>query len=456
LHVFPNKSLEHKRFWEGIVDAENRFERVRAAIEQLGPADHACTLYDERDEEVAIAVSYIRSGLARGELCVCVVDDGGSRIAAALAAEGVDVAAEMGKGRLAIFEKPLAHGLQTQDMLGKIEQFATDSRIAGHAGFRIVGEMSWALNGTMRDLAEFEARLNLNRVWERHSCVGLCQFDIRKFTPETLREMIIVHPLVVIGDRVCRNPYYVPPEQYLSPEWPLREADWMMTNLERLQESQDSLRASQERYRSLSHRLLERQESERAALARELHDQLGQSLVAVSLNLEVIKDELSPASSARVPESVQAIKEMIEQVRTLAFELRPSMLDEFGLVSALRLLVERHGARSGASASFTAAPADVRAPREIETACFRIAQEALSNIASHARAQHVEVTLTGEDNDLELMISDDGVGFSIEQLRGSLGLVGMRERAELVGGHLDIDSAPGAGTTLRARFPLSR
>jgi signal transduction histidine kinase len=118
--------------------------------------------------------------------------------------------------------------------------------------------------------------------------------------------------------------------------------------------------------------------------------------------------------------------------------------------------VERHGVRSGVSASFAAAPTDVRAPREIETACFRIAQEALNNVASHARANHVEVTLTGENNSLELMVRDDGVGFSVDQLRTSLGLVGMRERAELVGGSLDIESAPGAGTMLRACFPLSR
>ena len=116
--------------------------------------------------------------------------------------------------------------------------------------------------------------------------------------------------------------------------------------------------------------------------------------------------------------------------------------------------VDSANAAGTTSASFSATPADVRAPAEIETACFRIAQEALNNIASHARAHHVEVTLTGENNDLELMIGDDGVGFSVEQLRSSLGLVGMRERAELVGGRLDIESAPGAGTTLRARFPL--
>ena len=114
-------------------------------------------------------------------------------IFAALASAGVDIDAEMRKGRLTIFEKPLAQGLQTRDMLAKIEQFAIDSRKAGHAGFRIVGEMSWALDGDLKALAEFEARLNLNRVWERHACAGLCQFDVRRFTPATLREMIIVH-----------------------------------------------------------------------------------------------------------------------------------------------------------------------------------------------------------------------------------------------------------------------
>jgi signal transduction histidine kinase len=436
--------------------AHNRLEQVRAAIEQLGPADHVCTLYEKRDEEVAIAISYIRAGLDRGELCVCVVDDGGESILAALAAEGVDIDAEMRKGRLEIFEKPIAQGLQTRDMLGKIEQYASGSRNAGHAGFRIVGEMTWALDGDLKALAEFEARLNLNRVWERHACAGLCQFDVRRFTPETLREMIIVHPLVVIGDRICRNPYYVAPEQYLSPDWPLHEANWMMTNLERLQQSQESLRASQERYRSLSRRLLEQQEHERGVLARELHDQLGQSLVAISLNLDAIKGELSPASRARVPESMRIIEKIIEQVQTLAFELRPSTLDDFGLVEALRNLVARHGERTGVRASFTATPTDVRAPAEIETASFRIVQEALSNVARHARARHFEVTLTAQDVALELTVRDDGVGFDVERLRSGLGLVGMGERAEFAGGRLDIESAPGTGTTLRARFPLPR
>jgi signal transduction histidine kinase len=114
----------------------------------------------------------------------------------------------------------------------------------------------------------------------------------------------------------------------------------------------------------------------------------------------------------------------------------------------------RHGERFRVRASFTATPTDARAPVEIETACFRIAQEALSNVARHARARHVEVTLTAQDVALEVTVKDDGVGFNVERLRTGLGLAGMSERAELAGGRLDIESAPGTGTTLRARFPL--
>src|SRR4029077_13073043 len=128
---------------------------------------------------------------------------------------------------------------------------------------------------------------------------------------------------------------------------------------------------------------------------------------------------------ARVPESTQIIRKMIEQVRTLAFELRPAILDEFGLVAALRNLVTRHGERAGVRASFTATPTDARAPVEIETACYRIVQEALSNAARYARARHIEVTLAKHDVALEVTVRDDGVGFRVEQSRTGLGLMGM-------------------------------
>src|SRR5580765_7874832 len=133
------------------MDPDNRFEQVRAAIEQIGPADHVCTLYEQRDEEVAIAVSFIRAGLDRGELCACVVDDGGESIFDALASEGVDIDAEIRRGRLELI-KPVAQGIQPPDMLWKVEQLASGSRTAGHAGFRLVGEMTWTLGAGQKAL----------------------------------------------------------------------------------------------------------------------------------------------------------------------------------------------------------------------------------------------------------------------------------------------------------------
>src|SRR6202171_2114025 len=124
--------------------------QIRAAIEQLGPSDHVCTLYDRREEEVAIAVPYLRAGLDRGELCVCIVDDGGASILGALASEGVDVDAATREGRLAILEKPLKQGLKLQQMLGWIDQHAGEARGAGDVGFRVVGGVTRAAGGPAR------------------------------------------------------------------------------------------------------------------------------------------------------------------------------------------------------------------------------------------------------------------------------------------------------------------
>src|ERR1700682_6739667 len=314
---------QYNGFWRRPMEGADRLQEIRAAIELLGPTDHVCTLYDRREEEVAIAVSYLRAGLERGELCVCVVDDGGASILGALASEGVDVDAAMREGRLAILEKPLSQGLKPQQMLGWIDQHAGEARGAGYAGFRIVGEMTWALGdpASLTALAEFEARLNLNQVWTRHACAGLCQFDRRRFSPETLREMISVHPLVVVGDRVCRNPYHVPPEQYLSPDWPRHETDWMLTNLEQLQQAQDNLEATQERYRSLSRRLVALQEAERRDIARELHDRVGQTLTAMRINMDLILTRLGEQDDslirARTEDSLQLIDSTFKEVQNV-------------------------------------------------------------------------------------------------------------------------------------------
>jgi len=321
--------------------------------------------------------------------------------------------------------------------------------------------MTWALDGggSLKQLAELEAQLNLNQVYERHACIGLCQFDVRRFTPELLREMIMLHPFVVVGDRVCRNPYYVPPERYLSPDWPLHETDWMLTNLEQLQLAQDGLRASEESYRALTRRMVGLQEQERRDIARELHDCVGQTLTAMRINMDMIRTRLAEHDDAlirrRNNDSLELIESAFKAVENVMYELRPPMIDEYGLIAPLQWYAKKFADRTGIRVEVRG-DENWRCGPEIELALFRIAQEALNNVARHAQARHVAIELREIGPHIVLTIEDDGVGFDREADRtekAGYGFITMRERAEAVGGTFALQSESGKGTRITVSVP---
>ncbi len=226
------------------------------------------------------------------------------------------------------------------------------------------------------------------------------------------------------------------------------------------QRERERLRASQ-KLQVLSHRLVEVQETERRHIARELHDEIGQSLTAAEMNLQAAMRSPMPANlERRLTESVQAVERVLEQVQDLSLNLRPSMLDDLGLEAALRWYTQRQAALTGMRAEFHANQSEERLDPVIETECFRVAQEALTNVVRHAQASAVTVALTRQDGHLLLSVRDDGVGFDVDSLRGaavrgaSLGLLSMEERASLVGGGVELHSTPGNGTEVRAWFPL--
>ncbi len=220
-----------------------------------------------------------------------------------------------------------------------------------------------------------------------------------------------------------------------------------------------ALSASEARHRTLSRRILEVQERERRALARELHDELGQTLTSIQLGLEAARS--GPAVAGALDESIRGIGAAIEQVRDLARHLRPPALEELGLVPALRSQLELLSGRAGFEARLEARPPEARLPAALETTCFRLVQEALTNVARHAGARRVQVDLRVAGGAVEIAVRDDGRGFDVRaaRLRGAagvtLGLVGMEERVALAGGRLEVDSAPGRGTIVRAHLPLS-
>ncbi len=221
------------------------------------------------------------------------------------------------------------------------------------------------------------------------------------------------------------------------------------------------LQETGERLHALSRQLMGAQEAERRRLARELHDELGQALTAVKLNLQSLPGPgASAGAGGRLDEAMGLVDRALSQVRDLSLDLRPSLLDDLGLASALRWYVTRQAERAGLAATVAADLGETRPGPDIETACFRVVQEAMTNAVRHGGARSVSVEVKGREGEIALVVRDDGAGFDVEAAhsratRGeSLGLLGMEERVLLLGGTLDIDSAPGQGTEVRARIPL--
>lgn len=230
----------------------------------------------------------------------------------------------------------------------------------------------------------------------------------------------------------------------------------------RVQERTAELSAANHSLRILSSRLMQVQEEERSRLARDLHDEVGQLLTALKIDLQDIRhSEAEKARFGSLTDSLELVDRLLTQVRSLALDLRPSLLDDLGLVSALRWYANRQAARNGWTLSLLVEGMAGRVPVPIEVTCFRVAQEALTNVAKYARAKTIDLALRRQDEEVTLIIQDDGVGFDVPSARRralggvSVGLLGMEERVRLAGGSLVISSALGEGTRLELYFPLT-
>lgn len=212
--------------------------------------------------------------------------------------------------------------------------------------------------------------------------------------------------------------------------------------------------------REYSRRLVEAQEMERKKIARELHDDIGQILTAVRISLQSMQRTCQIADSPRIDDNIVVIDEALGRVRELSLELRPALLDDLGLAAALRWYLKRYCERTAIRGEVDSNfDDDMRLPRKLETACFRISQEALTNVARHAEASQVRISLDRTEHEFRLSISDDGKGFDAAAVLASasaesFGLHGLEERAFGVGGRIEIQSRPGHGTQLTAHFPL--
>lgn len=208
----------------------------------------------------------------------------------------------------------------------------------------------------------------------------------------------------------------------------------------------------------LSRRLMDVQETERRAVARELHDEIGQALTAVKMNLQAIA--MVSHATPQLEDAMSIVERSLQQVRDISLNLRPSMLDDLGLVPALRWYLDRQAQRAGLKPHFAADEITIDISSEIESTCFRVAQEALTNVIRHARAEHVFMEIREGDHEVILIIRDDGVGFDVKKAKdratkgASLGVLGMQERVHLINGEINFESVPPLGTEVWVRIPI--
>jgi PAS domain S-box-containing protein len=221
--------------------------------------------------------------------------------------------------------------------------------------------------------------------------------------------------------------------------------------------AEEELRQSREQLRALAGYLESAREEERSRMARELHDDIAQALTGIKLSLEIHTREQTERAGSPVTHALAVTNELMGKVRDLSLELRPAMLDDFGLLAALRWHLDRYTSECKIRVNFNQTGLEARRfHREIETAAYRIVEEALSNVARQPGVDKADVSVSADDNALCIRIGDLGRGFDAESPWGgsTRGPSGIRERVYLLGGHLTVDSAGGAGTVLTAELPL--
>ena len=231
--------------------------------------------------------------------------------------------------------------------------------------------------------------------------------------------------------------------------------------VQKLRMAEDEIRAKNLELRALTDHQQRLREEEQKRIAREVHDELGQSLTGLKMNLHLLKNRIaSGGSTASLEDGIGDLMQMTDStigtVRRIASELRPSLLDDFGLVSAVEWQTQEFERRTSIPCTFTANCDSIDLGTERNTAIYRVVQEALTNAARHARADGVEVELTSGGSNVSVTIKDNGVGIDTSSRKSpSLGLIGMQERSRMIGGDLEISGSNTSGTTVTLTIPRS-
>lgn len=433
-------------------------------IADLEPGDHLCCLYETEEEHRAVLAPFLRQGLEQGEKVVYIVDaHTAETVLEYLREDGLDVEPYLARGQLSILtvgDAYMREGVFNPDGMVALLQAETERALAeGYSALRVTGEMSWALRGLpgSERLIEYESRLN--GFFPGSKCLAICQYDWQHFDPAVLLDVLRAHPIAVVGTAVYDNFYYMPAAELLGGGLPAAQLRRCVQNLAEHKRAEEELESSREQLRNLARYLESAREGERSRIARELHDEMGQALTALKMDLSWLNKAL-PKDQITLREKTTSMSKLtdtaIKTVKRISTELRPGILDDLGLAAAIEWQAEEFQQRTGIKCEVSLYPEDISLDQVLSTAIFRVLQETLTNVARHTQATKVRIHLRGKAGKLVLEVIDDGKGITLKQISDpkSLGLVGMRERILPWHGEVKISGIPGEGTTVMVSIPL--
>lgn len=419
---------------------------------------HLCHFYDGKQDLLRTLTRYFKCGLDHGEFCTWVVSPPltleESRRALRRAVPAFDD--HLAARRIEIVSHREWY-LETGrfDLHRVIRQWGEKYERAlaeGHAGMRASGNTAWIHGEDWRDFREYEKELDVLLGGKR--MFMLCTYPLAGSPAGQILDVARTHRAAV-ARRKGRWKTVEAPELKRAKEQTRRLGEKLK---QCLAERGRELQAANQRMHIFSQLLFQVQEKDRRRLAHEFHDEIGQALTAAKLNLLAVTRTADAVVAARIQETVQILDQLLRDVRQISLDLRPSLLDDLGLIPALRSLLDQQARRAGLEERFSADNLPVNLASETQTTCFRIAQEATTNILRHAHAHSMALELRVLRGQLRLKISDDGVGLDLKKMERrrpeSFGLLGIKERAVLAGGYAQIISAPGKGTTIDVHLPL--
>jgi signal transduction histidine kinase len=449
---------------------------------------HFCYFYETKEDLLDILIPYFKTGLENNEFCLWVISNSElltvEEATGALRNELPDLDRYMAERSIEIVghDDWFLSG-KTFDPLTVADRFKEKLREAlarGYEGMRVNGSPAWLRDAGPKELHKFEAELD--KLFPDERTIASCTYPLATIGPDEIFDVVRTHQFaiarrqgeweIIEAQELIQAKAEIKSLNEALEQRVVERTDELRVANEELRkemaerkQGEEQLRITSERLRKLSANLQSAREEEGTRIARELHDELGSTLTSLRWDLEGVDKTLSDsANRSKLQESRKRIGAMIkltdsvlQTVRRISSELRPQVLDDLGLAEAVEWQAGEFQARTGIVCHCDYPAAKLNLKQEHATAVFRILQEALTNVLRHAQATRVDIELREEMGKFVMTIADNGRGITDAEKSGdeSLGLLGVRERAELIGGTVDIKGIEGSGTTITISVNIS-